>query len=143
MVAGKPKRDFYLKKDTNGTMKIEITADWILSEYSKNVPIMDFDSSENDIVDDEFGWITLTYVSETDSRWIELALNSCDIKYRKLKFDNIGEEPEQSYNYWYDIILNFTDVLNKETELPNFIERLINWNYDSKYAYYNWLLSNK
>ena len=31
----------------------------------------------------------------------------------------------------------------KERELPNFVERLINWNYDSKYAYYNWLMDNK
>jgi hypothetical protein len=124
-------------------MKLEITADWILTEYSKNVPIMDFDSSENDIVDDEFGWITLTYVSESDSRWIELALNTIEIKYRKLKFDNRGEEPEQPYNYWYDIILNFSDILKKEIELPNFVERIINWNYDSNYAYYNWLMDNK
>ena len=124
-------------------MKLEITADWILTEYSKNVPIMDFDSSENDIVDDEFGWITLTYVSESDSRWIELALNTIEIKYRKLKFDNIGKEPEQPYKYWYDIILNFSDILKKERELPNFVERIINWNYDSNYAYYNWLMSNK
>ena len=85
-------------------MKLEITADWILTEFSKNIPMIDFDSSENDIVDDEFGWITLTYVSESDSKWIELALNTIEIKYRKLKFDNRGEEPEQPYNYWYDII---------------------------------------
>jgi hypothetical protein len=124
-------------------MKIEITADWILTEYSKNVPIIIFDSYEYDIVDNVYGWITLTYVSETDSRWIELALNAIKIKYRKLKFDNIGEEPEQPYNYWYDIIFNFGDILKKERELPNFVERLINWNYDSKYAYYNWLMDNK
>ena len=66
-------------------MKLEITADWILTEYSKNVPIMDFDSSENDIVDDEFGWITLTYVSETDSRWIELSIKFMRDKIQKTK----------------------------------------------------------
>ena len=124
-------------------MKIEITADWILTEYSKNVPIMDFDSSEIDIVDDEFGWITLTYVSESDCRWVELALNTIEIKYRKLKFDNTLEEPAQPYEYWYDIIMNFRDILKNERELPNFVERLINWNYDSQYAYYNWLMDNK
>lgn len=124
-------------------MKLEITADWILTEFSKNVPIMDVDSYENDIVDDEIGWITLTYVSETDSRWIELALNTCEIKYRKLRFDNIGEEPEQPYNYWYDIIFSFGDILERERELPNFVERLINWNYDSSFAYYHWKKTNK
>lgn len=120
-------------------MQIEITADWILTEFSKNIPMMDFDSSENDIVDDEIGWIWFTYVSETDCKWIELALNSCELQYRKLKFDNRGEEPEQPYNYWYDICLNFSDILKNEMELPNFVERLINWRYESSYDYQNWL----
>ena len=122
-------------------MKLEITPDWILTEFSKNTPMMDFDSSENDIVDDEFGWIWFTYVSESDSRWIALALNSCEIHYRKLKFDNRGEEPEQPYDYWYDICINFNDVLEKERDLPNFVERLINWNYETNFAFHNWVMS--
>lgn len=124
-------------------MKLEITPDWILTEYSKNIPMLDYHNCDYDIVDDKLGWIVLTYVSESDCRWIELALNSLNIDFEKIKFDNTGEEPDQPYQYWYDVIINFSDILKKERELPNFVERLINWNYDSKYAYYNWQMDNK
>ena len=56
MVAYKPKDIFTIKKILIRTMKIEITADWILTEFSKNIPMMDFDSYEYDIVDDKYGW---------------------------------------------------------------------------------------
>jgi hypothetical protein len=124
-------------------MKLEITPDWILTEYSKNIPMLDFLSLDCDVDNEKFGWIVLTYVSETDCRWIELALSSLSIDFEKLKFDNSGEEHDQPYKYWYDIIIDFSDILKNERELPNFVERLINWNYDSSYAYYHWLMDKK
>lgn len=124
-------------------MKLEITPDWILTKYSKNIPMLDYYNCDYDIVDDKLGWIVLTYVSESDCRWIELALNSLRIDFEKLKFDNTGEESARPYEYWYDIIMNFRDILENERELPNFVERLINWNYDSSYAYYHWLKTKK
>ncbi|MGD0582310.1 MAG: hypothetical protein ABR974_05115 [Bacteroidales bacterium] len=122
-------------------MKLEITPDWILTEYSKNLPMLEYYGCDYDVVDDKFGWIVLTYVSESDCRWIELALNSLRIDFEKLKFDNTGEEPDQPYQYWYDVIINFSDILKNERELPNFVERLINWNYETNYAFHDWLMS--
>ncbi len=122
-------------------MKLEITPDWILTEYSKNIPMLDYYNCDYDIVDDKLGWIVLTYVSESDCRWIELALNSLKIDFEKIKFDNTREEPAQPYEYWYDIIMNFRDIIENERELPNFVERLINWNYETNYVFHDWLMS--